>query len=94
MDKSKKYKSKILIIKQQVYKARANYQLPFYLAYLVYQLDGSEEINYIKYLMEMTKHCLRVPKYYKQYPFADKEMEKMIKDGLFKLGYSVIDVHA
>lgn len=93
MDK-KKYKSKILIIKQQTFKARACYQIPFYLCYLVYQLDGSEEINYIKFLMEMTKHYLRIKNYYKLYPLADKEAEKLIKDGLFKMGYSVIDVHA
>ena len=88
-----KIKTKLLILKNSCYKLRANYQLPLYLCKLIYDLDGSESVDYVKYLMEMSQHLLRVSQYYKKFRFAEKESEQVIKNGLKKLGY-VVDVNA
>lgn len=90
----KKIKTLLIMLKNNTYKLRAYKQLPFYLSYLIYQLDGSEEQKYIQYLIEMSKHFLRVRGYYKEYPLEDKASENVIKEGLLSLGYTVIDVKA
>lgn len=88
----KKNKIKIATLKYQAYKLRANYQIPLYLAYLINKLDGSEELLYVKYLMECSMHFMRIKNYYKRFKESEKESEKIIKDGLFKLGYQVLDI--
>ena len=93
MSKNKNHKLKLLTIKSKTYELRSRHQLPFYLCKLIYELDGSEDVNYIKFLISMTEHCLRVNGYYKKFKFAEKETENMIKNGLKKMG-SCIDVLA
>lgn len=88
----KRNKVKIATLKYQAYKLRANYQIPLYLAYLINHLDGTEEINYIKFLMECSLHYMRIKGYYKKFKGFDDEATKNIKDGLFKLGYQVLDI--
>lgn len=91
---AKKHRIKIATLKYNALKLRANKQIPLYLAYLINQLDGSEDTRYMRFLIEMSQHMMRVKNYYKLYPLAEKESEEIIKNGLVELGYSVIDVHA
>lgn len=80
-------KTKLAIIKYKVLELRSNRQIPYFLAKLINDLTGKEETKYVQYLLEMTEHMLRVKGYYKKFPIAEKDAEKFIKDGLFKLGY-------
>lgn len=91
---AKKNKTTITMLKYYALKLRANRQLPFYLCYLIQRLDGTEEVNYISFLKQLSEHLLRIKNYYKRYPQAEDEAEKSIKEGLTKLGYQVIDINA
>lgn len=80
-------KSKLAIIKYQTLELRSKRQIPMFLAKLIYDLKGDEETKYVMYLLEMSKHMLRVRGYYKDYPDAENEAKNIIKDGLQKLGF-------
>lgn len=89
-----KIRAKLLQVKNKTLQLRVYNQLPFYLCKLIYELDGTEDNKYVQFLMEMTKHFLRIKGYYKQYPLEDKASESVIKDGLHKLGYTILDNNA
>lgn len=88
----KKHKITIATLKYRALELRKNYQIPFYLVYLINQLDGTEETKYIQTLKEFSMHTLRVKWYYKLFPNAEKETELVIKNGLKKLGFTVLDI--
>lgn len=90
----KKHKITISTLKYRALELRKNYQIPFYLAYLINQLDGSEETKYINYLKECALHTLRVKNYYKLFSSSEYEAESLIKSGLKKLGFTVLDINA
>lgn len=80
-------KSKLAIIKYQTLELRSKRQIPMFLAKLIYDLKGDEDTKYVMYLLEMSKHMLRVRGYYKDYPDAENDAKNIIKDGLQKLGF-------
>lgn len=80
-------KSKLAIIKYQTLELRSKRQIPMFLAELIYDLKGDEETKYVMFLLEMSKHMLRIKGYYKMYPDSEIEAKNIIKDGLQKLGF-------
>lgn len=75
---------KLSIIKNNAIKLRANYQLPYYLVYMITKLTDKDDISYIKFLMSSCEHLLRTKGYYKKYPQVEKsiteELKKTIQD--------------
>lgn len=88
----KKHKITIATLKYRALELRKNYQIPFYLTYLINQLDGTEETKYIQYLKEVALHTLRTKNYYRLFPSMEKDAENNIKIGLTKLGFTVLDI--
>ena len=80
-------KSQLAIIKNRTFQLRVNRQLPLSLTEKIYHLTGKEETKYVAFLLEMSKHFLRVKGYYKEFPSAEGEAETVIQDGLQKLGF-------
>lgn len=90
----KKRKITIATLKYRALQLRNNYQLPFYLVYLINQLDGDEETKYLNYLKECALHYLRTKNYYRLFPSIEKETEHAIKNGLKELGFTVKDINS
>lgn len=90
----KKRKITTATLKYRALELRRNYQIPFYLVYLINQLDGTEETKYIQYLSEVALHTMRTKNYYRLFPDMEKEAEQSIKIGLSKLGFTVFDINA
>lgn len=92
--KLKKQKITLAKLKFNALELRAFRQLPFYLCYLIQQLDGSESNEYWNYLLEMSSHLLRIKGYYRKYPLEEETANKLVKDGLIKMGFQVLDINA
>lgn len=86
-NKNKVNKTKIAQIKYQALKLRTNRQLPFYLVKLINELTGDESIQYVQWLMQMSKHYLRLKNYYKEFPETEKIAEDQLKESRLKLGF-------
>lgn len=74
-------------MKYQALKLRNNKQIPYYLAKCINDLTGEENTTYVRWLIEMSKHYLRLKNYYKEYPEADEEAERQLKEARLKLGF-------
>ena len=90
----KKNKISLVALKYKILQARNNYQIPFYLAWLVNQLEGNEETHYVRFLMECTTHFMRIKNYYKMFPSQDVEAKKLIQKQLGDMGYTVKDYNS
>lgn len=90
----KKHKITIATLKYRALQLRNNYQIPFYLVYLINQLQGTEETKYMNYLKECCLHFMRTKNYYRLFPSIEKEAEHSIKEGLKSLGFTVMDINA
>ena len=76
-----KSKVNIVVLKHNVCKLRANYQLPFYLSYLVRNISSETDVDVIVKLRSYTEHFMRIKGYYKKYP----QFEKSSNDDIAKL---------
>lgn len=85
--KLKTNKTKIAQIKYQALQLRTNKQLPFYLVKLINELTGDEPIQYVQWLLQMSKHFMRLKGYYKDFPEAEKIAEDQLKESRLKLGF-------
>lgn len=63
---------------------RVNYQIPLKLAVLINSLDNQASDKEIKFLMELSKHYMRVKGYYKEFPYLDKQYSSEIKESYIK----------
>ena len=70
---------RISILKVNALKLRANYQIPYYLTYLITKLDKCSDVSLVVYLRTQCEHMLRVKGYYKKYPQAEEECERILK---------------
>ena len=78
---------KISKIKSNALKLRASHQLPYVLTFEIMKINKDSDDKFVRYLLVQSEHMLRVKGYYKKYPLAEKECEKIIKADLEKLGY-------
>lgn len=80
IQKKKSNKSKIAILKYQALKLRANYQLPFYLVYLINQIDDQTPVVVVQFLMTQSEHLLRTKGYYHKYPKIEDDCDRLLKE--------------
>lgn len=75
---------KLEVVKYNALKLRKNYQLPYQLVYYINQLDKESDINWVKYLVSMSEHLLRVKGYYKKYPIAEEDANEQLRNDFNK----------
>ena len=87
----KKLKTKIQIIqlKNNALKLRANGQLPFALTKAIYNLNDNDSEDYLRLLMQYSKHYLRIKGYYNMYKDAEKQASCDIRKGFLDKGYKL-----
>ena len=72
-------KIKISSLKYYAIKLRANYQLPYYLCYLIRQLRDDTDINVVALLSRLSEDLMRLKGYYKKYPSAEQSANEALK---------------
>ena len=71
---------KLSKIKGYAIRLRSNYQLPYYLCYLIRNLDSTSSDSYIESLKRDSEHFLRIKGYYKRYPMIEEETNTLLKE--------------
>lgn len=73
-------------IKEKALELYSRGQIPSYLGYFIDKCDLlSHSEDFVRGLMEVCNHSMRVAGYYKMYPQLDKEMSKTCKESLHKM---------
>ena len=54
---------------------------------LINELTGDEPVQYVQWLLQMSKHFMRLKGYYKDFPEAEKIAEDQLKESRLKLGF-------
>lgn len=73
-------------IKEKCLELYSRGQIPSYLAYFIERCDIlSHSEDFVRGLMEIVNHSLRVGGYYSTYPQIENEMSKTCKESLHKL---------
>lgn len=77
---------KVRRIKSTALELYSRGQIPSYLAYFIDKTDLlSHGEDFVRGVMEIADHSMRVAGYYKRYPQLDKEMSKTCKESLHKM---------
>lgn len=82
-----KVKVQLAVLKNNALKLNARKQLPFFLVKCIYNIKETDSTEYVKLLMELTTHYLRVKDYYKIFASAEKQANEDIKGILEEKGY-------
>ena len=85
--KNTRVKIQLVLLKTNAMKLNANKQLPFELVHRIQLLKEDSDINYVKFLMELCTHYLRIKNYYKTFAEAEKQANEDIKGMLKDKGY-------
>lgn len=80
---------KIALLKKNCMRLRANYQLPNELCVEIIRLGYNDNVKYVKHLMDLCEHYLRVAGYYKKYPQLHAETNKIISEDLKQFKISI-----
>lgn len=67
-------------LKHKAIELRVNYQLPYYLVYLIRNLDIDTDVNIIRKMQFYSEHFLRIKGYYKKYPIEDEKSGCILKE--------------
>ena len=76
---SKREKKLLNNLKMNSIKLKENGQIPKCLYDEILYLNFNSDINYVKYLMELSEHFMRIKGYYFKYPETDYECMKLIE---------------
>lgn len=85
--KKNRVKFQLILLKNNALKLNANKQLPFELVHRILVLKDDSDINYVKFLMELCTHYLRIKNYYKIFANAEKQANDDIKGMLKDKGF-------
>lgn len=77
--KIKNNKINIATLKYYSIILRANYQLPYYLTYLIRQLDVNTDVKIVALLSRLSEDLMRLKGYYKKYPNAENSANELLR---------------